>query len=470
MKAGSNGVVAMALRDVATTPLRNPCEVQTPATSRTHALPGLLASALFLLFPLELAAESLQQRIDTAYSGQTLIVAAGTYDGPIVITKPLTLRSEGDATLRGDGKSHVIFIKADHVTIEGFHLCHSGKDLDADHAGIFVTGNFVILSKNRIDDCLHGIYLKKVTDCRITGNCIRGSATGGESAGNPEDALRPDSGETCTVTALQGSRGNGVHFWNSDRIILRDNEISDMRDGVYFSFTHHSQVTGNTIRHVRFGLHYMYSDYNCFENNRFMENTAGASIMYSKGLLVRRNCFIASVGHRGYGLALTAVDTTRFEENDVTGNSTGIHMQLCHDNTFVGNNVSRGGVGIRLAASSDGNIFFRNVFAGNMHPVEIDAGTGDNTWALDGVGNQWAHGSEIDLNGDGIGDFPHREPDLLGALRRPFPLAGLLSGSPALDIVRFSQQHAALPRIAAIIDPAPLTSAFSSIRPSGGVR
>ena len=419
-----------------------------------------LAIGFAAALALNASAASLQQQIDAAEPGAVLTIPAGNYEGPIVIHKPLRLIASGSATIRGDAKTHVIHVAADHVTIEGFHICHSGLDLDQDHAGIFVTANFATISRNRIDDSLHGVYLKKVADCRLIGNRITGKTELSVPVEKLDAILRPDTGETCTTTLSQSRRGNGIHLWNSERLVLRDNVITDARDGIYFSFTHHSQVTGNTISRVRFGLHYMYSDYNFFEDNRFFENTAGASIMYSKGLLVRHNSFTASAGHRSYGLALTAVDATRFEENEITGNSIGIYMQLCNGNTFLANNVSRDYIGVRITASSNGNTYSRNVFADDMHPVEIDAGVGENAWSLDRVGNLWGKGTEIDLDGNGIGDLPHREADLFGELRHPFPLIALLSGSPAIDVVRFAQQHATLPKIHAVLDPAPLTASY----------
>src|SRR5690606_10974917 len=99
-------------------------------------------------------------------------------------------------------------------------------------------------------------------------------------------------------------------------------------------------------------------------------------------------------------------------------------------------------------------------FTANLHPVEIDGGVGRNRWAVDGVGNDWGV-AVIDFNGDGRGDLPHRETDLLGRLRRPFPLVAFLSGSPGLHLVRFAQHHARLPRIPAIEDPSPLSPTHS---------
>ena len=406
-------------------------------------------------------AASFQPAVDRAQPGAVIAVAPGEYES-VVLNKPITLRGAAGAVIRGTGKGSVVRITANQVSLEGFHICHSGKDLDADDAAVFVTGNDAVIRDNTIEDSLHGIYVKKAAGCRIEKNRIIGTTPLLPIRETVDLSAAPASSETCSAKFDSSSVGNGVHLWNSERATLRGNQISGVRDGMYFSFTHHCLVIGNHIARVRFGLHYMYSDYNHFEANRFTESTAGASIMYSKGLLVRHNVFSANVGHRSYGLALTAMDSTRIEANEIAGNTVGIHLQLCNGNSFIGNEIARGYIGVRIATSSNANTFTQNTFTGNMHPVEIDGNAGQNNWALNGVGNRWGGGGEIDLRGNGIGALPHRETDLLGGLRHDFPLVALLSGSPALRLIGFAQKHAALPRIPAIIDPAPLTAAFHS--------
>jgi nitrous oxidase accessory protein len=71
---------------------------------------------------------------------------------------------------------------------------------------------------------------------------------------------------------------------------------------------------------------------------------------------------------------------------------------------------------------------------------------------------------QLDLNGDGISDVPHRELDLLSALRRDFPAVAFLSGSPALKLLRFANERAALPGANFIEDHAPLTAQFWKLR------
>ena len=89
--------------------------------------------------------------------------------------------------------------------------------------------------------------------------------------------------------------------------------IRDTRDGVYFSFVDRSEVRDNDIEGVRYGLHYMYSDENRFEGNVFRDNAAGAALMNSKGIVLRRNQFLANQSHRSYGVLLQTVEGTTLE-------------------------------------------------------------------------------------------------------------------------------------------------------------
>jgi nitrous oxidase accessory protein len=414
-----------------------------------------------MLLPGMAFAGQLQRMIDAAQPGSTLTVPPGDYEGPITIEKPLNVAGNGNATITGNGQGSTVWIHADGVTISGFRVRGSGLDLQKDNAGIFVQGNGAVVRNNVIEDSLHGIYVKKCTDCQLIGNRILGKQ--GRSSTAEKLEFKPDGAENCDTTLSQNQRGNGIHLWNSERITVKENQITDTRDGIYFSFTHHCQVTGNIVRHVRFGLHYMYSDYNYFDSNGFTENSAGAAVMYSKGLLIKRNTFAANVGQRAYGLVMMSVDSSRLEENEFTGNSIGVFVELSNNNVFVDNTIARGYVGARMTGSSDGNQFTRNRFVKNLHQVEIDGSLGENQWTVDGVGNDWDT-AEVDLNGDGIGEMPHREADLLGALRRPFPMVAFLSGSPALGMIRFAQQHTAIPKVPAITDAAPIASRNTSQR------
>ena len=105
-----------------------------------------------------------------------------------------------------------------------------------------------------------------------------------------------------------------------------------------------------------------------------------------------------------------------------------------------------------------------NIFAQNLHPVEISGENGTNAWSISGIGNYWEDAASFDLDGDQINDLPHRELDLFGPLRREFPAIGLLSESPVMKLLRFAHQRAALPGTSSVQDSAPLAAGFPALR------
>ena len=422
----------------------------------------ILAIALYL--PTPLRAGTLQQRVDLAKPNETIVLKAEIYAGPIIIKKPLALIGEKGAVIRGNGAGNVVTISADDVTVSGFRITGSGLQLSDDDAAVFVTGNRAKIYNCVIADSLHGIYLKKLSGAQILNNRIQGKTTLTASTEPVEKGIGTST-ENCDTMLVPNRRGNGIHQWNCEGNLIRGNEISDTRDGIYFSFTNNSRVENNLVHHVRYGLHYMYSDGNIFENNTFSENAAGAAIMFSKELVVRGNRFINNRGHRAYGLIFQSSDRSRLEKNEITQNAVGLSFNQCNENQIAGNRVMQNYIGLRFGSNSDGNRFTENVFMQNLHPVETGASdVSGSRWAVNGVGNFWDGSFELDLDRDGVNDLPHRELDLFGVLRRDFPAVAFLSDSPALKLLRFAEERAALPGISYIEDPAPLNSHFWKVR------
>src|SRR5262249_14606782 len=216
---------------------------------------------------------------------------------------------------------------------------------------------------------------------------------------------------------------------------------------------------------VRYGLHYMYSDVNIFENNTFTENAAGAAIMFSKNMVVRGNRFVSNRGYRAYGLIFQSSDSSRLEQNEISENAVGLSFNQCNQNEVIGNRVTRNYIGLRFGSNSDGNRFTENIFTGNLHPIETGASdVSGSLWAVHGVGNLWDTELDLDLDRDGIIDFPHRELDLFGILRRDFPAIAFLSESPALKLLRFANEREVIPGMGSIDNPGTRSSLFWGYR------
>lgn len=418
-----------------------------------RAAPALLALAA-LAHARAGETRGIQALVDAAKPGDTVRVAAGIYEGNVTVAKPLRLAGDPGAEIRGTGRGKTVSISAPDVTLEGFTIKNSGRDLLADDAAVYVTGDRATVSGNRIENALHGIYLKKVDGCRVLGNDIVGIAT---STG----AMRfGDDAENCDASAPPaGSPGNGIHQWNCTGTELSGNTITRTRDGIYFSFTGGCRIRDNSVHGVRYGLHYMYSDGNVFERNRFYANAAGAAVMFSEGLTIRDNDFVDNVGGRACGLILQSVDDSRIEGNRIERNALGLSFNQCNRNRVTGNRIDGNHVGLRFGANSDENAFSANTLLRNVHPAEMEGETGSNRWEVAGVGNRWDHAEPVDFNADGIGDLPHRELDVFGFLRRDFPSVSLLADSPALRLLRLAHQRAALPGLNTIQDNAPILGA-----------
>jgi nitrous oxidase accessory protein len=435
------------------------------AIASTRDACATLIFAIALCLTSAVTAATLQERIDAAAPNETIRVETGLHAGVIVIGKPLTLIGEEGAEIRGNGVGKVVVIAADHVTLTGLRITGSGLNLSDDDAAVFVTGNRATIEKNTIANSLHGIYLKKISGARILDNRIEGKTTIAASTEPVEKGIG-QSAENCDTTLVANRRGNGIHQWNCEGNLIRGNDISETRDGIYFSFTNNSHVENNTVHQTRYGLHYMYSDGNVFENNTFTENAAGAAIMFSKELTVRGNHFVNNRGHRAYGLIIQSTDRSRFEANELEQNAVGLSFNQCNGNQVIGNRVRNNYIGLKFGSNSDANQFSENVFARNLHPVETGGaldGSGDK-WAINGVGNFWDGATPLDLNEDGVGDLSHRELDLFGILRRDFPAVAFLSDSPAVKLLRFANERATVPGASSIEDPAPLTSQFWKLR------
>ena len=120
-----------------------------------------------------IADQSLQAWIDTALPGTVLRLPAGTYRGPAVVAKPLTLENIGKVVIDGGGAGTILTIKADHVTVRGLTIRNSGGSHDAIDGGIMAEGSHLLIENNRIEDVLFGISLHRTTDSVVRHNRIR---------------------------------------------------------------------------------------------------------------------------------------------------------------------------------------------------------------------------------------------------------------------------------------------------------
>jgi len=322
-------------------------------TARCLTTVGLTLAALLAAGPAG-ADFDLKAAIAAAPPGAVITVPPGTYSGPFVIERPVTLAAAGRVVLDGGGEGDVIQVKAPDVTIRGFVIRNTGKSLDRENAGITVLAPRAVIEHNVLADVLFGIYVKGGEDCVIRGNTV--------------------GGKDLPVQR----RGDGIRIWQSHRTLIEDNVVRDSRDAVMW-FSDGVHLRNNRITNGRYGLHFMYSNGNVIEDNHLEGNSVGAFLMYSKGLTLRRNVFARNRGPSGYGVGLKDMDGTVAEDNLFLGNRIGLQLDSSPSSvrvtdTFTRNVFAFNDIGIAFQPAVKRNRFYDNSFLDNLEQVAVLGG------------------------------------------------------------------------------------------------
>ncbi len=374
---------------------------------------------LCLLVPAQ-ADQSLQAWIDTALPGSILRLPPGTYRGPGVITKPLTLEGMGKVVIDGGAKGTVLTIKADRVTIRGLLLRGSGNSHDAIDGGIMVSeGNQLLIENNILEDVLFGISLHRTTDSIVRHNRIRSRGT--------------DSAD----------RGDGLRLWYSTGNRIEDNDIAHIRD-ITVSNSPHNRYSGNTIRDSRRAFNFLFSHRSLVDRNLLEKNSTGIIALNSDGLIIRGNRILHAMDASGAGIALKETSAALIVDNEIVHCAHGIMadspMDAINRIVFINNVIAHNITGIYFYGAKGGHIAINNTFRSNLWPVTV-IGDGDpmnDTW----WGNTWDTYEGFDLDGDGFGDKPHELHAYADRLWIETPSATFFRNSPVLELLDFLERLA----------------------------
>lgn len=369
---------------------------------------------LFIFVPHVFAVENeLQTLIDETPANGELQLEAKTYEGNILITKPITIIGQEGTVIKGDETYNVIEIDSDDVTIENMKITGSGlsRDSEQEHSGVRVMGNHTVLKDLVITESFHGVLLNRIDHTTIEGLTI---------IGEPKESL--------------SEQGNGIHILRSNENVIKNSYIEEFRDGVYIEYSDNNDINHNVMTKTRYGLHYMYSDYNSFHNNEFIRNIGGAALMHSDYLTLENNKFSFNQGSRSFGLLIQTSREVHVLNNEFHLNQRGLLIEHSTGNFIEGNDFFHNQIGVELWSSAIANTFSRNVFTKNTNNVLTVGGNSNNQWFdMYGNGNYWNE-PMIDLDGDGIGDLPYEYTSSLGNLIEQSELAYLFLESPAIAV------------------------------------
>ncbi len=214
---------------------------------------------------------AIQNAINNAASGGTVVVYSGTYEGNIVINKPLTLKAASTPVIDGMQAGPVITISADGVTIEGLEIINGTYGISSGG-----TNNSVI-KNNKIHDSADltgyqgvGILFWTGTDgVAFSGNSIlnneiynndRQGVFLGSMAANPGlSKANTIAGNKIYSNGAKGFDQYGIQLSYADENTIRDNEIYRHDDwnfaqGIYLMASYGNLIKGNDVHNNKYGI------------------------------------------------------------------------------------------------------------------------------------------------------------------------------------------------------------------------
>mgnify|MGYP000975216218 CR=1 FL=1 len=297
--------------------------------------------------------ESLQEAINRADSGDTIIVQGGVYRESLNIAKTVTLDGRGRPLLDGSAIGDALTIKADGAKVSGFEIRTTRR------TGVHVLSGGNIIENNSISGCLDGIRLEGAHSNTIASNNINNNTNGITLYSSNENLI-----QNCDIrdNNINEESDCGIYLIYSQGNIIQDNQLKNNGDtSISLRSASNTSIINNTVNdNDWYGISLSESSnlnriaYNNASNN----DNAGIYLDGSRNnhLLGNR----ATHNSKGIYLSYDSNDNT-LEENYLFQNEKGIYLaNHASNNTIVGNTVQENAYGIYLTFSSRWDLVYAN--------------------------------------------------------------------------------------------------------------
>ena len=274
--------------------------------------------------------DTIQEAVDMAEEGATVIVCEGIYHENVVIDKPLIVKASGNVTIEAlDNNKDVERINANNVVFSGFN----------------VKGGY------------GGICLYNVQGCRIENNSVFENDFG--------IALLSSSGNTILNNVAFKNKEDGIHLqdYSNNNTIINNTACENGNGGIFLLFSSGNEVYNTIVNKNLAGIVLISANNTKIENNTACENgDRGIDLVDSSENEVYNNIVNKNFL---YGIALISANNTKIENNTACENGDrGIHLEDSSGNE-VNNNIANKNLNGIVLISSNNTIIKNNTACEN---------------------------------------------------------------------------------------------------------
>jgi len=240
---------------------------------------------------------TIQAAINAASSGDTILVAAGTYPEYVCVNKSVTLKGTNRQSIITGGPgsaTRVVDVKISNVEISGFTV--QGPALS--YKGIYVEPPLeqyftnINITDNTVIRCNDGIFYSRSSKCFATNNTLQGNTYGIRLYDSNHNIVaenfinasgyygitfyaRSYYNNITENTVMKGKYGVLLEYANNTTMYLNTIK-SNTEYAIRLSYTYYSLIIGNTLENNKYGVYIWNCSQNQFYYNNFINNTIQA--------------------------------------------------------------------------------------------------------------------------------------------------------------------------------------------------
>lgn len=365
---------------------------------------------------------SIQDQIDAAEPGETILIEEGQYSESLMIDKAIHLKGQGQVDI-SSSKQPAITIVADHVQLENLSL--TMKKQDKPLPALLIRSHHNIIEQLQIHTDSYGIQL-------------------GEAHHNTIEYVDITGDEILPVK----ERKHGVDIQRSHYNNIRHTTITSVQDGIYIEKSRQTTIQNNDVIKSRYGYHLMFTEGTIVQHNRAAHNMNGLMVMGASKPTIQENTLIDHQQH-SQSLGLLVFDTTdaTIVNNHIQQNRIGILIENAQANLLSKNTIQANYIGIQLKEASK-NTIEQNAFISNLAQGQALGSSLNKT-----NGNYWSDHIGLDITGDHRSNLTYTVHPFWLNITDNLPSLQLLFQAPGMHFLEVMIQT---PEQEQLVDKAPL--------------